>query len=99
MPSSTLHPGYFTAPASAADPAIAEAVRREFQRQQEVIELIASENIVSRAVMDVQGSVLTNKTVEGYVGRRYHGGATHVHVVEEFATHGACAPSGAPLPH
>ncbi len=66
MSPTTLHPGYFTAPASAADPAIAEAVRREFQRQQEVIELIASENIVSRAVMDVQGSVLTNKTVEGY---------------------------------
>src|SRR5258708_35623361 len=90
MPATTLHPGYFTAMASAADPAIAEAVRRELERQQEVIELIASENIVSRAVMDVQGSVLTNKTVEGYVGRRYHGGATYVDIVEKLAIERAC---------
>src|SRR5258708_12095778 len=90
MPATTLHPGYFTALASAADPAIAEAVRRELDRQQEVIELIASENIVSRAVMDVQGSVLTNKTVEGYVGRRYHGGATYVDIVEKLAIERAC---------
>jgi glycine hydroxymethyltransferase len=90
MPATTLHPGYFTALASAADPAIAEAVRRELERQQEVIELIASENIVSRAVMDVQGSVLTNKTVEGYVGRRYHGGATYVDIVEKLAIERAC---------
>jgi glycine hydroxymethyltransferase len=90
MPATTLHPGYFTALASTADPAIAEAVRRELERQQEVIELIASENIVSRAVMDVQGSVLTNKTVEGYVGRRYHGGATYVDIVEKLAIERAC---------
>src|SRR5258708_23658686 len=90
MPATPLHSGYFTALASAADPAIAEAVHRELKRQQEVIELIASENIVSRAVMDVQGSVLTNKTVEGYVGRRYHGGATDVAIVEKPAIERAC---------
>src|SRR5258708_3910741 len=90
MPATPLHSGYFTALASAADPAIAEAVHRELKRQQEVIELIASENIVSRAVMDVQGSVLTNKTVEGYVGRRYHGGATYVDIVEKLAIERAC---------
>src|SRR5260370_31982438 len=76
--------------ARAADPGIGEAVRREFQRQEEVIELIASDNIGSRAVMDVQGSVLTNKTVEGYGGRRYHGGATYVDIVEKLAIDRAC---------
>src|SRR5260370_11197574 len=90
MRARTLHRGYFTALASDADAAIAKAVRRELERQQEVIELIASENIVSRAVMDVQGSVLTNKTVEGYVGRRYHGGATYVDIVEKLAIERAC---------
>jgi glycine hydroxymethyltransferase len=91
MPSpATLHAGYFTASARAADPVIADAIADEMQRQRDVIELIASENIVSRAVLDVQGSILTNKTVEGYVGRRYHGGATHVDVVERVAIERAC---------
>jgi glycine hydroxymethyltransferase len=86
-----LHDGYFTASAAAVDPVIADAIAKELRRQREVIELIASENIVSRAVLDVQGSILTNKTVEGYVGRRYHGGATHVDIVEKVAIERACA--------
>ncbi len=90
QPSSTLHPGYFTISAREADPIIAGAIGDEMRRQRDVIELIASENIVSRAVLDVQGSILTNKTVEGYVGRRYHGGATYVDVVERTAIERAC---------
>src|SRR5260370_10353914 len=82
---SWLHDGYFTATAVEADPIIATAIGDEMQRQRDVIELIASENIVSRAVLDVQGSILTNKTVEGYVGRRYHGGAMHVDLLERVA--------------
>ena len=61
-----LHPDYFTAGVAETDPEIAAAIGDELARQQEVVELIASENIVSRAVLEVQGSVLTNKTVEGY---------------------------------
>jgi len=75
MPTDVLPPGYFTAPVAETDPLIAEAIAHELTRQQDVIELIASENIVSRAVLDVQGSILTNKTVEGYPGKRYHAGA------------------------
>ena len=87
----TLPPGYFTAPVTHTDPLIAQAIAKEGQRQQDVIELIASENIVSRAVLDVQGSILTNKTVEGYPGKRYHAGAAHVDVVERLAIERACA--------
>ncbi|HTO85823.1 MAG TPA: serine hydroxymethyltransferase [Methylomirabilota bacterium] len=90
MPNDVLPPGYFTAPVSDTDPLIAEAIGRELTRQQDVIELIASENIVSRAVLDVQGSILTNKTVEGYPGKRYHAGAAHVDVVERAAIERAC---------
>ena len=71
MSDSVLHPGYFSAPLGESDPAVADMVAREGQRQRQVIELIASENIVSRAVLEAQGSLLTNKTVEGYPGRRY----------------------------
>ncbi len=85
MTSELLHPGYFSHGVAAADPEIAAAVGDELARQQEVVELIASENIVSRAVLEVQGSVLTNKTVEGYPGARYHGGAVNVDVVERLA--------------
>jgi len=80
-----LHPGYFTEGVAGSDPEIATAIEDELVRQQEVVELIASENIVSRAVLEVQGSVLTNKTVEGYPGARYHGGAVNVDVVERLA--------------
>ena len=85
-----LPPGYFSAPVAATDPLIAEAIAHELTRQQDVIELIASENIVSRAVLDVQGSILTNKTVEGYPGKRYHAGAANVDVVERAAIERAC---------
>ncbi|BCH35737.1 serine hydroxymethyltransferase 2 [Mesorhizobium sp. L-8-10] len=74
-----------TANASISDIAIAEAIGHELDRQQNQIELIASENIVSRDVLAAQGSVLTNKYAEGYPGRRYYGGCEHVDVVESIA--------------
>ncbi|HET6224584.1 MAG TPA: serine hydroxymethyltransferase [Dongiaceae bacterium] len=86
----TLPHGYFSAPVSETDPVIAEAIAEELRRQRDVIELIASENIVSRAVLEVQGSVLTNKSVEGYPGKRYHRGAASVDVVERAAIERAC---------
>lgn len=67
------------------DPEIAEAIQRELLRQQNEIELIASENIVSRAVLEAQGSILTNKYAEGYPGKRYYGGCQYVDVVENLA--------------
>lgn len=67
------------------DPQVFQAIQQELKRQQTKIELIASENFVSRAVMEAQGSVLTNKYAEGYPGRRYYGGCEHVDVVEELA--------------
>ena len=85
-----LPPGYFTAGIEQTDPVIAQAIEREKARTRGVIELIASENIVSRAVLDVQGSILTNKTVEGYPGKRYHAGAVNVDVVERTAIERAC---------
>lgn len=75
----------FTKNLSAEDPEIFAAVNRELTRQQQQIELIASENIVSRAVLEAQGSILTNKYAEGYPGRRYYGGCTFVDQVEELA--------------
>ena len=91
MPNDSTRPrGYFTAPVTEADPVIAAAIAHELARQQDVIELIASENIVSRAVLDVQGSILTNKTVEGYPGKRFYAGAAHVDVVEQTAIERAC---------
>src|SRR5580698_9050272 len=76
---------FFKADLAEADPEIAGAVGRELRRQQEFIELIASENIVSRAVLEAQGSVLTNKYAEGYPGRRYYGGCEYVDEVEVLA--------------
>lgn len=67
------------------DPAVYEAMLAEKKRQQSNIELIASENFVSEAVMEAQGSVLTNKYAEGYPGKRYYGGCEHVDVVENIA--------------
>lgn len=67
------------------DPAVAEAIGHELQRQRDKIELIASENFASRAVMAAQGSCLTNKYAEGYPGKRYYGGCEYVDVVEELA--------------
>ena len=81
----TLPQRFFTAPLSETDPALAAVLRAELARQQDGIELIASENIVSAAVMEAQGSVLTNKYAEGYPGRRYYGGCAEVDVAEELA--------------
>ena len=76
---------FFAASLAEADPEVYRGVRAELQRQQEQIELIASENIVSRAVLEAQGTVLTNKYAEGYPGRRYYGGCEHVDVAETLA--------------
>ena len=77
--------GFFSTDLAAADPELADAVAHELHRQQSQIELIASENIVSRAVLEAQGSVLTNKYAEGYPGRRYYGGCEFVDVAESLA--------------
>ncbi|WGH79322.1 serine hydroxymethyltransferase [Jannaschia ovalis] len=77
--------GFFTRSLSETDPEIAEATRQELGRQRDEIELIASENIVSRAVMEAQGGVMTNKYAEGYPGRRYYGGCQFVDVAETLA--------------
>src|SRR5438128_4761118 len=73
-----------------ADPEIAAAIDRELGRQQFQIELIVSENIVSRAVLEAQGSVMTNKYAEGYPGRRYYGGCQFVDIAENLAIERAC---------
>ncbi|MGV3635645.1 MAG: serine hydroxymethyltransferase [Pseudorhodoplanes sp.] len=75
----------FSATLSESDPEIARAIANELGRQRDEIELIASENIVSRAVLEAQGSVLTNKYAEGYPGRRYYGGCQFVDVAEQLA--------------
>ncbi|MGO8916079.1 MAG: serine hydroxymethyltransferase [Stellaceae bacterium] len=80
-----LAPGFFSATLQDSDPEIAAAIGRELRRQQDQIELIASENIVSRAVLEAQGSVLTNKYAEGYPGRRYYGGCEFIDEVEQLA--------------
>src|ERR1041385_4865486 len=67
------------------DPELATAMDAEFRRQEDHVELIASENYVSPAVMEAQGSVLTNKYAEGYPNKRYYGGCEHVDVVEQLA--------------
>src|SRR3984957_18387710 len=77
--------GFFSLRLAQADPEVDDAVERELRRQQDNIELIASENIVSRAVLEAQGSVLTKKYAEGYPGRRYYGGCEYVDVAEELA--------------
>ncbi len=76
---------FFSASLEEVDPEIAAAIKQELGRQQDGIELIASENIVSRAVLEAQGSVLTNKYAEGYPGRRYYGGCYAVDIAEELA--------------
>ena len=76
---------FFGAGLAETDPLVYDAVRAELGRQQDQIELIASENIVSRAVLEALGTVLTNKYAEGYPGRRYYGGCEHVDVVETLA--------------
>ena len=77
--------GFFTRHLEDADPEIWKAIEDERHRQQNEIELIASENIVSQAVIDAAGTLLTNKYAEGYPGRRYYGGCQYVDVVEQLA--------------
>ncbi|MBL1436171.1 MAG: serine hydroxymethyltransferase [Rhodobacteraceae bacterium] len=81
----TTDSGFFTETLDTRDPEIKAAITGELGRQRDEIELIASENIVSAAVMEAQGSVLTNKYAEGYVGRRYYGGCEYVDVAETLA--------------
>src|SRR5215468_7045581 len=76
---------FFSASLDQADPEIAAAIKGELGRQRHEIELIASENIVSRAVLEAQGSVMTNKYAEGYPGARYYGGCEWVDVAENLA--------------
>ncbi len=82
--------GFFTEPLSSRDPELYASITDELGRQRDEIELIASENIVSRAVMEAQGSVMTNKYAEGYPGRRYYGGCQFVDVAENLAIERAC---------
>ncbi len=77
--------GFFSTPLSESDPELAHAIELELGRQRHEIELIASENIVSRAVLEAQGSVLTNKYAEGYPGKRYYGGCQYVDIAETLA--------------
>ncbi len=80
-----LAPDYFTKHLADVDPEIAKVVEDEERRQESTLEMIASENFVPQAVLDVQGSVLTNKYAEGYPGRRYYGGCEYVDVAEQLA--------------
>jgi glycine hydroxymethyltransferase len=86
---------YFDRPLEEVDPEVAEAVRGELERQQGTLEMIASENFAPRAVLECQGSVLTNKYAEGYPGRRYYGGCEWVDVAEQLAIDRAKALFGA----
>src|SRR3984957_11188377 len=85
FPEDPMSNAFFTANLADADPAIAHAIAEELGREQDQIELIASENIVSLAVLQAQGSLLTNKYAEGYPGKRYYGGCEFVDVVELLA--------------
>ena len=90
-----LHPahrdtGFFTEPLATRDAELFGAITQELGRQRHEIELIASENIVSRAVMEAQGSVMTNKYAEGYPGKRYYGGCQYVDIAENLAIERAC---------
>jgi glycine hydroxymethyltransferase len=90
-----LQPDYFNRPLSEVDPEVAQALRGELERQQQTLEMIASENFVPQAVLECQGSVLTNKYAEGYPGRRYYGGCEWVDVSEQLAIDRAKALFGA----
>jgi glycine hydroxymethyltransferase len=82
---SDMSPDYFTKPVADVDPEIAEVLGAEARRQETTLEMIASENFVPQAILDCQGSVLTNKYAEGYPGKRYYGGCEHVDVAEQLA--------------
>jgi glycine hydroxymethyltransferase len=93
--SSDLSPDFFTQSLADVDPEVAEAIGRELHRQQRTLEMIASENFVPQAILEAQGSVLTNKYAEGYPGRRYYGGCEWVDVIEQLAIDRAKALFGA----
>jgi glycine hydroxymethyltransferase len=86
---------FFSRPLADVDPEVAEAIRHEVERQQSTLEMIASENFVPQAILECQGSVLTNKYAEGYPGKRYYGGCEHVDVIEQLAIDRAKAVFGA----
>jgi len=90
MDAATRDAGFFTEALESRDPELYGSITDELRRQQDEIELIASENIVSLAVMQAQGSVMTNKYAEGYPGRRYYGGCEYVDVAERLAIDRAC---------
>src|ERR671923_59185 len=94
-PMTELPRDYFERPLADIDPEVAEAIGRELERQQRTLEMIASENFVPEAVLECQGSVLTNKYAEGYPGKRYYGGCEHVDVIEQLAIDRAKALFGA----
>src|SRR6188508_664746 len=80
-----LQPDYFDRPLAEVDPEVAEAIGHELERQQRTLEMIASENFVPQAVLECQGSVLTNKYAEGYPGKRYYGGCEFIDIAEQLA--------------
>jgi glycine hydroxymethyltransferase len=82
---SELPADFFNAPLAEVDPEVAASMADELRRQQDTLEMIASVNFVPQAVLEAQGSVLTNKYAEGYPGRRYYGGCEHVDVIEQLA--------------
>ena len=85
-PSTANTPGQlFNQPLSQIDPEVSDAIAGELSRQRNTLEMIASENFVPRAVLQAQGSVLTNKYAEGYPGRRYYGGCENVDIIEDLA--------------
>jgi glycine hydroxymethyltransferase len=90
-----LQPDYFERPLAELDPEVAEAIQGELRRQQGTLEMIASENFVPQAILECQGSVLTNKYAEGYPGKRYYGGCEYVDVIEQLAIDRAKALFGA----
>src|SRR5918998_702433 len=92
---SELPPDYFAKPVADVDPEVADAMEAELRRQETTLEMIASENFVPQSVLDCQGSVLTNKYAEGYVGKRYYGGCEHIDVIETLAIERARALFGA----
>ncbi len=92
---SELPTDFFERPLADVDPEVAEALGHELERQQRTLEMIASENFVPQAILETQGSVLTNKYAEGYPGKRYYGGCEHVDVIEQLAIDRAKALFGA----
>jgi glycine hydroxymethyltransferase len=93
--SSDLSPDFFTQSLAELDPEVADAIGKELNRQQTTLEMIASENFVPQAVLEAQGSVLTNKYAEGYPGKRYYGGCEFVDIIEQLAIDRAKALFGA----